>query len=52
MTAVFAPSREGRFPIIEEIEVKLAHQLPREIRKGARPPTAPVICHLGEDVLI
>lgn len=50
MTAGFAPSREGRFPIIEEIEVKLAHQLPREIRRG--PPTAPVIRHLGEDVLI
>ena len=52
MTAVFAPSREGRLPIIGEIEVRLAYQLPGEIRRGACPLTAPVISYFGEDVLI
>ena len=50
MTTVFAPSWEGRLPITGEIEVRLAYQLPGEIRRGACPLTAPVISYFGEDV--
>ena len=37
MAAVFTPSRRGRLPVIGEIDVKLAFQLPRKATEGYAP---------------
>ena len=37
MAAVFTPSRRGRLPVIGEIDVKLAFQLPGKATEGYAP---------------